>query len=215
MSMFRRRNESDSTLTSVPAPMDRVTTVLGPETIIKGRLTGSGGVRIEGSFEGEISLQGLLVVGENGKVTCESIVATIVVIAGAVKGNISAEKIEIRSTGRVWGDVVTTAFATQEGAFLRGQVQMEEQVELDFAGEDDEPWVEVDEVEQLLIEETEVPTVEGTAEKPEAEEREAPDTGEPRTGDGDGGGRAEAGESDENEIADQVPKTAKRKRKTY
>jgi cytoskeletal protein CcmA (bactofilin family) len=54
----------------------------------------------------------------------------VVIIAGAVRGNITAEKVEIRSTGRVWGDVVTAAFATEEGAFLRGQIQMEEKVDI-------------------------------------------------------------------------------------
>jgi cytoskeletal protein CcmA (bactofilin family) len=47
-----------------------------------------------------------------------------------VKGNITAEKLEIRSTGRVWGDVVISAFASEEGAFLRGQVRMEDRVDL-------------------------------------------------------------------------------------
>jgi cytoskeletal protein CcmA (bactofilin family) len=47
-----------------------------------------------------------------------------------VRGNIIAEKLEIRSTGRVWGNVVTEAFSTEEGAFLRGQVTMEEKVEI-------------------------------------------------------------------------------------
>jgi cytoskeletal protein CcmA (bactofilin family) len=49
-----------------------------------------------------------------------------------LRGNVTAEKLEIRSTGRVWGDVVTVAFATEEGAFLRGQVRMEEKVERDI-----------------------------------------------------------------------------------
>ena len=56
--------------------------------------------------------------------------ANSVIVAGAVKGNIISEKLEIRSTGRVWGDVTTVAFSTEEGAFLRGQVRMEERVEL-------------------------------------------------------------------------------------
>jgi len=47
-----------------------------------------------------------------------------------VRGDITAEKVEIRSTGRVWGNVVTAAFATEEGAFLRGQIRMEEQVDI-------------------------------------------------------------------------------------
>ena len=50
-----------------------------------------------------------------------------------------AEKLEIRSTGRVWGDVVTTAFSTEEGAFLRGQVRMEEQLEINLDAEETAP----------------------------------------------------------------------------
>jgi cytoskeletal protein CcmA (bactofilin family) len=70
------------------------------------------------------------VIGETGRVSCEQMQANSVIVAGAVKGNITAEKLEIRSTGRVWGDVTTVAFSTEEGAFLRGQVRMEERVEL-------------------------------------------------------------------------------------
>jgi cytoskeletal protein CcmA (bactofilin family) len=44
-----------------------------------------------------------------------------------VRGDITAQKVEIRSTGRVWGNVVTSAFTTEEGAFLRGQVTMQDQ----------------------------------------------------------------------------------------
>ena len=54
------------------------------------------------------------------------------IVAGAVRGNITTQKLEIRGSGRVWGDVVTTAFVTEEGSFLRGQIRMEETVELDF-----------------------------------------------------------------------------------
>jgi cytoskeletal protein CcmA (bactofilin family) len=86
-------------------------------------------VRIEGAFEGEISLRGILVVGATGRVTCPHLRANAVIIAGAVRGDITAKKVEIRSTGRVWGDVVTEAFATEEGAFLRGQIRMEDEIE--------------------------------------------------------------------------------------
>ena len=116
---------------SIPiSPTERVTSVLGPGINWQGTLRGAGGVRIEGTFEGEISLRGLVVVGETGRVTCENLRANTVIVAGAVRGNVVAEKLEIRSTGRVWGDVTVVAFATEEGAFLRGQVRMEEKVEL-------------------------------------------------------------------------------------
>ncbi|NUM47171.1 MAG: polymer-forming cytoskeletal protein [Anaerolineales bacterium] len=54
--------------------------------------------------------------------------------SGNLKGNITAEKVEIRSTGRVWGDVATMAFATEEGAFLRGKITMEEKIEWEEEG---------------------------------------------------------------------------------
>lgn len=115
-----------------PANFERVTSVLGAGIIWKGKLSGKGGVRIEGTFEGEIAIQGLVVVGETGKVTCDNIRANTVIIAGGLNGGITAEKLEIRKTGRVWGDVVVSAFSTEEGGFLRGQITMQEEVNLDF-----------------------------------------------------------------------------------
>jgi len=140
--MFKKRN--DTTPSSIqPAQSERVTSVLGNGVIWKGNLSGTGGVRIEGAFEGDIALRGLLVIGETGRVTCEHVRANVVIVAGAVRGDITAEKVEIRSTGRVWGDVVTAAFATEEGAFLRGQIRMEEQVDIGLAtAPAEEPTVE-------------------------------------------------------------------------
>ncbi|MBN1537941.1 MAG: polymer-forming cytoskeletal protein [Anaerolineales bacterium] len=128
--MFRRREEANLPEMPQPAPTERVTSVLGPGITWKGDLNGSGGIRIEGAFEGNIGLRGLLVVGESGRVTCEHLRANVVIIAGAVKGDITAERVEIRASGRVWGDVVTAAFATEEGAFLRGHITMEEKVDI-------------------------------------------------------------------------------------
>ncbi|HEY5955198.1 MAG TPA: polymer-forming cytoskeletal protein, partial [Polyangiaceae bacterium] len=129
--MFKRASTPNESPPSVQS-VERITSVLGPGVIWHGSVTGSGGVRIEGAFEGQIALRGMLVVGETGRVTCENVRANTVVVAGAVRGNITTQKLEIRSTGRVWGDVVTTAFVTDEGAFLRGQIRMEETVELDL-----------------------------------------------------------------------------------
>ena len=129
--MFKR----SSPPTETPAPVqavERITSVLGPGIVWHGSINGSGGVRIEGAFEGQIALRGMLVIGETGRVTCENIRANTVIVAGAVRGNITTNKLEIRKTGRVWGDVVTTTFTTEEGSFLRGQIRMEETVELDL-----------------------------------------------------------------------------------
>ena len=128
--MFRRRDDADLTPAAAPTQPERITSVLGEGTIYKGKLTGEGGVRIEGNFDGEIKLDGLLVVGTTGRITCEDLRAKSVIVAGTVRGDITANKVEIRASGRVWGNVTAVTFATEEGAFLRGQIQMEETLDL-------------------------------------------------------------------------------------
>lgn len=131
--MFKRAQPQPTT----PAPsVERITSVLGNGIIWNGKIHGAGGVRIEGTFEGEIAIKGMLVVGETGRVNCADLRANTVIVAGIIKGNITAEKLEIRATGRVWGDVTVVAFASEEGAFLHGQVKMEDKVEIDLGSSD-------------------------------------------------------------------------------
>ncbi len=137
--MFKK---TPATTPAAVTPTERVTSVLGPGIIWKGNLRGSGGVRIEGAFEGDITLHGLMVIGETGRVTCENLKANSVIVAGTVNGCITAEKLDIRSTGRVWGDVTVVALATEEGAFLRGKVSMEEKIEIPVEAEPDQPRTE-------------------------------------------------------------------------
>ena len=127
--MFKRANNNNNSSVSAQtgaAAIERVTSVLGPGINWRGSLRGAGGLRIEGTFEGDMQIRGMIVVGETGRVTCMNMRANTVVVEGTVRGNITAEKLEIRSSGRVWGDVSVVSFATEDGAFLRGQVRMEE-----------------------------------------------------------------------------------------
>jgi cytoskeletal protein CcmA (bactofilin family) len=126
--MFRRK--SNTPQPTAPPTTERITSVVGDGISLRGKLTGKGGVRIEGAYDGEIELDGLLVIGATGRVTCPQLKARHVIVAGALRGDILAEKVEIRATGRVWGDVVTSAMSTEEGAFLRGQIQMEDSIHL-------------------------------------------------------------------------------------
>lgn len=134
--MFRKRSQpAPEPAKQSSAPTDRITSVLGNGVAWKGQISGSGGVRIEGTFEGEIALRGVLVIGETGRVTCENLRAHMVIVAGSVKGDITAEKVEIRSTGKVWGNVVSASFATEPGSFMRGQIRMEENVDVGIGPE--------------------------------------------------------------------------------
>ena len=126
--MFGRKKSGTST--SPTSPVERVTSVLGPGISWKGDLRGKGGVRIEGALEGDVAVRGMVIIGETGRVTCEELKAGTVIVAGSMKGRIVSEKLEIRATGRVYGDVTVQSISTDEGAFLRGKVTMEEQVDL-------------------------------------------------------------------------------------
>ena len=130
--MFKRRDDADLTPEPVSTQPERITSVMGEGTKYQGKLTGEGGVRIEGTFDGEIRLDGLLVVGTTGRVTCEDLRAKSVIVAGTVRGDITTHKLEIRASGRVWGNVKAVTFATEEGAFLRGQIQMEEEIDIEL-----------------------------------------------------------------------------------
>ena len=124
--MFRKQKET--TPDQSPAPIQsRVTSILGEGTQWKGELTGKGGVRIEGLFEGKIDLEGLVIVGRVGRVESDLIKADTVIVGGSVRSDIQANRVEIRSTGRVWGNVTAVRFSTEEGAYLRGKIQMEEE----------------------------------------------------------------------------------------
>ncbi len=134
--MFRRTPDRPD---RTPVAPERVDSVLGSGLTWQGTLSGSGGVRIEGAYDGEIEVHGIVVIGDTGRVTCDQLVAATVVVSGSLKGNIKAYRVEITDTGRVWGDVVTTAFSTEEGAFLRGKITMEEELDLGIAPPDEEP----------------------------------------------------------------------------
>ena len=125
--MFRR---PDDRKPNVEAQPERVDSVLGPGLTLQGELTGSGGVRIDGAFDGEIGLRGIVVIGEGGRVTCKQLRASTLIVSGSLKGDVIAQRVEITSSGRVWGDVITTSFSTHEGAFLRGKITMEDELDL-------------------------------------------------------------------------------------
>lgn len=127
--MFRRKKETPSFTPVVKAP-SQIGTVIARGMSWNGDLSGEGGVRIEGSVTGEIVVRGTVVIGETGKVACKTLKAETLVVAGLVQGDVICQRLEIRSTGRVWGDVVTMSFSSEDGAFLRGTMKMEEKIDI-------------------------------------------------------------------------------------
>lgn len=142
--MFRRSEERSDIQSQAP---NRVDSVLGAGIAWQGKVSGTGGIRIDGTFDGDIALHGLVVIGESGRVTTGEIRAVTVIVAGTVRGKIIAQRLEISSSGRVWGDVSAVSFSTEDGAFLRGRVTMEDQIDLGLATELDQAELEGDPAE--------------------------------------------------------------------
>jgi cytoskeletal protein CcmA (bactofilin family) len=113
----------------VPPPAaSKIETVVGPNCNMQGSIQSDGGIRIDGVFQGDIDTAGNVIVGESAKVIAD-IKAHNVSIAGAVKGNISGNRVEVLETGRVWGDLTVNALLLNEGAYLRGQTMMHGEIE--------------------------------------------------------------------------------------
>ena len=106
--------------------MDKDVVNIGKSVIIKGELNGSEDLVIEGTVDGKVELrEHVLTIGTHGKIKAE-VFAKIVIVLGEVAGNITAsEKVDIRDSGSVDGDIVSPRVAIAEGAHLRGSVDMQ------------------------------------------------------------------------------------------
>lgn len=111
-----------------PRHQEKGTVNIGKSVIIKGDLTGSEDLTIEGQVEGKIELrQNILTIGANGKIKAQ-IFAKVVIVQGEVQGNITAtERIDIRDNGSVDGDLSSPRIAIADGAHFRGSIDMQRQ----------------------------------------------------------------------------------------
>ena len=115
-----------------PAPAPRNAAVntaeqatIGKSLVIKGEVTGSESLYIDGRVEGSINLPGNRVtVGRNG-VVAANINAREVVVLGKVKGNLTAsDRVDIRNEGSLTGDVVAQRVSIEDGAFFKGGIDI-------------------------------------------------------------------------------------------
>ncbi|MBV8049938.1 MAG: polymer-forming cytoskeletal protein [Acidobacteriaceae bacterium] len=99
---------------------------IGKSVIIKGELSGSEDLFVDGVVEGSIQLEGNhLVIGPNGKVHAD-VNAKGVVVEGKLNGNIHAsERAQLRSSAVVHGDIFTQHIAIEDGAYLKGKVDIQ------------------------------------------------------------------------------------------
>jgi cytoskeletal protein CcmA (bactofilin family) len=108
---------------NVTAPVDQAT--IGRTLVIKGEISGSEALYIDGCIEGKITMpESRVTIGRNGKVDA-SIQAREVVVMGKVTGNIEcSDRVDIRSEGSVSGDISTVRISVEDGAALKGGIQV-------------------------------------------------------------------------------------------
>jgi cytoskeletal protein CcmA (bactofilin family) len=101
---------------------------IGKSVVIKGELSGSEDLYVDGKVEGTIQLQdNNLVIGPNGHVHAE-VNAKGVVVQGKLEGNIRAsERVELQKSAVIVGDIVTQRIAIEEGAYFKGKVDIQKE----------------------------------------------------------------------------------------
>jgi len=120
-----QKSQSNQTYTpsKISSPTDQAT--IGRSLVIKGEVSGSETLYVDGRIEGTINIaENRVTVGRNGTVAA-NITAREVVIMGKVTGNIQCtDRVDIRSEGSLTGDVVTQRISVEDGAVLKGSVQV-------------------------------------------------------------------------------------------
>lgn len=102
----------------------KIETIIGKETTFSGKLESGGSIRIDGSFEGDVTAQSEVFIGEHANVKA-SIKCNNVILAGQVEGDINTEeKLDIRSTGVLIGDAQVGSLVVEDGAVFTGTCKM-------------------------------------------------------------------------------------------
>lgn len=108
---------------------EQVETLIGHTTTLKGSLTSSGALRIDGQFEGDIATTADLIIGEAGQVKA-TISAKNAMVAGIVTGNMDVnDKLELLPSAKVVGDLKVGTLIIGEGAVFKGNCEMRQPAE--------------------------------------------------------------------------------------
>ena len=116
--------------------MEKMSSYLGKDTVLEGRLIFKGTFNLDCNFKGDISAPGTLIVGEKGKIDSD-IHVTSIISKGEIHGNIIAEeRVEILSSGKVYGDIWAPVVVVKKGAIFEGNCLMNE-IKVNRAGKPD------------------------------------------------------------------------------
>jgi cytoskeletal protein CcmA (bactofilin family) len=101
---------------------------IGKSVVVRGELSGSEDLFVDGEVEGSIELRGnSLTIGPNGRVKA-NVNARDIVVQGKVDGNLRAtDRVDLKKSAVVTGDIITQRIAVEDGAFFKGSVDIQRQ----------------------------------------------------------------------------------------
>lgn len=100
-------------------------TVIGKSLIIDGEVKGTEPLVVQGTIKGTIKLDNKVCVAEGGRVEAH-VLAGVVEVAGAMNGNVEAgERLEIKTGGRMHGDIRSPRILISDGALYKGNIDMD------------------------------------------------------------------------------------------
>ncbi len=107
------------------AGLDQITTIIAQGAVIDGPLTTKEGTRIDGTVNGNVTVNGSLIVGQEAKIV-GAVTATNLFLAGEIQGNVGVAngKVEISDTGKLIGDLAAKTLVIDENALFQGQCTM-------------------------------------------------------------------------------------------
>jgi len=115
MAMFKKNK--------VELDQQAISTFLSEGCVIDGNMKAPAFVRIEGQITGDVTVEEGLILGEKGLIT-GNIITKEMIIYGTVKGHINCHSLEIRSTGRITGDIKTQILQVETGGSHNGKLSM-------------------------------------------------------------------------------------------
>jgi cytoskeletal protein CcmA (bactofilin family) len=109
--------------------MQEISTLIGDGFMLNGELTGKSVVRIDGKVTGNVKTEGGVILGEKGIIVGD-IETTSAIIYGTINGNIKANQLEIKKTGKVNGDIKTETLEIEFGAQYNGKLEMKQLLQI-------------------------------------------------------------------------------------
>ena len=104
---------------------ERLNTIIGQGTVIKGETSVNGTVRVDGVIDGSLAASGVAILGKSGRIK-GNLLAQNAVVGGKVEGSVIAQnRLELQTGASIHGDVTARKLIVEEGVFFDGSCSME------------------------------------------------------------------------------------------